>query len=95
MEKYEVDSLNKGFKLIDANYSIESRDRLKVKVINDEEVIVLVHGGIGYVHNDFDESVGELLIKISLKLKNDRWTVVKTDEYTESEYKEWIKKKSQ
>ena len=95
VEKYEVESLNKGFKLIDANFSIESRDRLKVKVVNDEEVIVLVRGGIGYVRNDFDESGGELLIEISLKLKNDRWTVVKTDEYTITEYKELIKKKSQ
>ncbi|MFK2824085.1 hypothetical protein QYG89_00050 [Bacillus sp. B190/17] len=94
VEKDEVESLNKGFKLIDANYSIESRDRMKVKVITDEEVIVLVHGGIGYLRNDYIESGGELLTEISLKVKNGRWTVVKTDEYTEPEYKEWLKKKN-
>ncbi|WP_338754584.1 hypothetical protein [Bacillus sp. FJAT-52991] len=94
VEKDEVESLNKSFKLIDANYSIESHDRMKVKTINDEEVIVLVHGGIGYLRNDFDESGGELLIEISLKLKNNHWTVVKTDEYIEPEYKEWLKEKN-
>ncbi|WP_203364661.1 hypothetical protein [Bacillus sp. REN10] len=94
VEKDEVESLNENFQLIDANYSIESHDRVKVKVINDEEVIVLVHGGIGYLRDDFGESGGELLIEISLKRKNNQWTVVKTDGYTEPEYKEWIKEQN-
>lgn len=94
VEKDEVESVNKSFKLIDANYSIQGNDMMKVKVINDEEVIVLVHGGIGYLHKDYGESGGELLIEITLKVKNDRWTVVRTDEYTEPEYKEWMKKQN-
>ncbi|RJS50132.1 hypothetical protein [Bacillus sp. PK3_68] len=94
VERNEAESLNEGFNLIDANYSIESHDRMKVKVIGDKEVIALVHGGIVYLHDDYSESGGELLIEISLKVKDGRWTVVKTDEYTESEYKEWMKKQN-
>ncbi|PAQ15728.1 hypothetical protein CD798_05165 [Bacillaceae bacterium SAOS 7] len=94
VEKDEVESLNENFQLIDANYSIESHERMKVKTINDDEVIVLVHGGIGYLRDDFEESGGELLIEIILKRKNNEWIVVKTDEYTQPEYKEWLKKKN-
>lgn len=92
VEVNEVEFLNKNFKLIDANYSIESNERIKVKTLNKEEVIVRVHGGISYLRNDFGESGGEHLLEITLKLINNQWTVVKTDEYTQSEYKEWIKK---
>jgi hypothetical protein len=64
-----------------------------VKTINENEVIVLVHGSIVYLRNDFDESGGEYLIKVFLKQEDKHWTVVKTDEYTLPEYKEWLNKK--
>ncbi|OCA92607.1 hypothetical protein [Pseudobacillus wudalianchiensis] len=60
---------------------------MKVKTINDEEVIVLVHGGIGYLRNDYGESGKELLVEVSLENKDGHWTIVKMDEYTEHEYK--------
>ncbi|WP_078553501.1 hypothetical protein [Bacillus alkalicellulosilyticus] len=90
VEKNEVESLNQGFRLVDANYNIESYDRIKVKAINDNEVVVQVHGSMVYLRDDFDESGGEYLMKIFLKQNDNQWTVVKTDEYTLSEYKEWL-----
>jgi uncharacterized lipoprotein NlpE involved in copper resistance len=90
-EKYEVESYDKGFILIDANFRPESRDRIKVKTINDKEIIVLVHGDILYVKEDFQESGGEFLIELFLNNEGNDWTVVKTDEYLLHEYKEWIK----
>jgi hypothetical protein len=91
VEKYEVETLNEGFELIDANFNIESYDRIKVKSINDNEVIILVHGSISYLRDDFDESGGEYLIKLFLEHKDNKWTIVKTDEYNLPEYKEWLK----
>lgn len=90
VENYEVETLNRNFDLLDANNNIESYERIKVKIINENEVIVLVHGSVVYLRDDFDESGGEYLIKVFLKWKDKHWTVVKTDEYTQSEYKEWI-----
>ncbi|MFC0189482.1 hypothetical protein ACFFJY_14355 [Fictibacillus aquaticus] len=92
-EKMEVDSLNEGLDLIDANYDIESYERIKVKTINENEVIALVHGSIIYTINDFGSSGGEYLIKVFLEKKDNQWIVVKTDEYTISEYKDWVKNK--
>jgi hypothetical protein len=93
-EQLEVESSNEAFDLIDANFSIESYERLKVKTINKNKVVALVHGSIGYTRKDFDSSGGEYLIKVYLEQKDNQWTVVKTDEYTTSEYKEWMKQKS-
>lgn len=90
VEKNEVESLNQGFELVDANYNIESYERIKVNAINDNEVTVLVHGSIVYLRDDFDESGGEYLMKVFLKQNDNQWTVVKTDEYTLPEYKEWL-----
>ena len=88
VENEEVKSLNRAFDLLDANYQIESYDRIKVKAINENEVIVLVHGSIVYLRDDFGESGGEYLIKVFLESEGENWTVVKTDEYTLSEYKD-------
>ncbi|WP_138420748.1 hypothetical protein [Aquibacillus sediminis] len=95
VEKNEVESLNQGFDLVDANYNIESYERIKVNAINDNEVTVLVHGSIVYLRDDFDESGGEYLMKVFLKQNDNQWTVVKTDEYTLPEYKEWLQEKNQ
>ena len=92
-EKYEVESLNREFYFLGANYNIESYERIKVKTINENEAIVLVHGSIVYLRNDFDESGGEYLIKVFLEQKDKHWTVVKTDEYTQPEFKEWLNEK--
>lgn len=81
--------------MLDANYNIESNDRIKVKKINDNEVVVLIHGSIIYLRNDFDISGGEYLIKIFLEHKDNHWTVIKTDEYTLPEYKEWMKEETE
>lgn len=94
VEKNEVESFNQGFDLLDANYNIESYERIKVNAINDNEVIVRVHGSIVYLRNNYDESGGEYLIKVFLKQKNNQWNVVKTDEYTLPEYKEWLQEKN-
>ncbi|HHY21163.1 MAG TPA: hypothetical protein GX525_04610, partial [Bacilli bacterium] len=91
VEKYEVETLNRSFDLLDANYNIESYERIKVKAIDENEVVVLVHGSIVYLKNDFEESGGECLIEVFLEQKDNHWSVVKTDEYTLPEYKEWIK----
>ncbi|OCA84987.1 hypothetical protein [Pseudobacillus wudalianchiensis] len=93
VEKDEVESFNKRFKVVDANFSIEGHNRMRVKTINDKETILLVNGGIGYLSSNFDKAGGELLMEISLKLENNHWTIVKTDEYNELEYKEWVKKR--
>lgn len=90
VEKDEVDSLNNGLDIIDANFQLESYDRLKVKSISDEEAVVLVHGSIVYIRDNFEESGGEYLIKVFLKKSGDEWTVTKTDEYTLPEYKKWV-----
>jgi len=90
IENDEVESLNESFDMIDANYNIESNDRIKVKIVNDNEVIILIHGSIVYLRNDFEESGAEHLIKVYLEHKDNHWTVVQTDEYTLPEYKEWL-----
>ncbi|MDX1771237.1 MAG: hypothetical protein R3328_06895, partial [Planococcaceae bacterium] len=90
VEKEEMESLNKHFDLIDANYNIESYGRMKVNMIDDQNAIVLVHGSTVYLRKDFDESGGEYVMKIFLEKTNSQWTVVKTDEYTQEEYKEWF-----
>lgn len=95
VEKNEVESFNQGFDLVDANYNIESYERIKVNAINDNEVTVLVHGSIVYLRDDFDESGGEYLMKVFLIQNDNQWTVVKTDEYTLPEYKKWLQEKNQ
>ena len=89
VEMDDVDNLNDGFDLLDANYTIEDYERIKVKTLTDNEATVLVHGSIIYLRDDFEESGGEYLLEVFLKKKESGWTVVKTDEYTQSEYKEW------
>lgn len=90
-ELNDIETLNNSSNLIDANFSEESRSRINVNKINDNDSIVLVHGDIVYLSDDFDESGSEILIKLFLEQKDNEWIVVKTDEYTEAEYKEWIK----
>jgi hypothetical protein len=94
VEKMEVDSLNESFKLVDANFTEERNDRIKLKEIGEREVVVLVHGGISYIRDDFEETGGEILIKLYLEKVGNHWIIVKTDEYTLPEYKEWIKRET-
>jgi hypothetical protein len=56
VEEDEMESLNYHFDIIDANFNIESYERMKVKTIDDRNAIVLVHGSIVYLRKDFDES---------------------------------------
>ncbi len=58
-------------------------------------MIVLVHGSLLYLLDDFEETGGEYLMKVFLKRNGEQWDVVKTDEYTLLEYKEWIKQKNE
>lgn len=92
-EKFEVETYNKNFSLLDANIDIESYEPIKMKIISSKEVVILVHGSITYLNKNFEESGGEYLLNVFLKQKGQRWTVVKTDEYTLPEYKEWLKTK--
>lgn len=55
IEKDEIDSMDD---VIDANYSIESYEPIKVKRINEQEVIILVHGSISYVKKTSMKQVG-------------------------------------
>lgn len=95
VEQNELESLNKGHRLVDANYDIENYERIKVKTLNENEVIILVHGSILYLADDFEESGGEFLMQLFLRRNGDNWDVVKTDEYTLPEYKEWVQQKNQ
>ncbi|MFX3633849.1 MAG: hypothetical protein ACE3L7_26200 [Candidatus Pristimantibacillus sp.] len=88
IEKFEVEFFKNSFDLLDANYDIEKYGKIKVKFVNDTEVIVLVHGSIEYIRDDFDLSGGEHLIRVFLQQKDKGWTVVKTDEHTMSELKD-------
>ncbi|MBB3112775.1 hypothetical protein FHS18_004877 [Paenibacillus phyllosphaerae] len=78
---------------IDANFDIESYGRIQVESIDESEIIIQVHGSMTYLRSDFMESGGEYLMKLHAQRKEDRWVVVKTDEYTLPEYKEWLKNK--
>ena len=78
--------------MIDANYDLESYERIQVKKLNDSERIVRVHGSVFYLDKESEESGGEFLIEFHLKQEGDTWDIVKTDEYTLPEYQEWIKK---
>ncbi|KKO52700.1 hypothetical protein [Paenibacillus sp. DMB20] len=91
MKKNDVEN-TRDFNLSDANVQEESHERIKVRQMNDRQAIVRVHGSLIYVKDDFDVARGELLIHLHLERKDGRWTVVKSDEYTLPEYKEWIKK---
>ncbi|MGM1048777.1 MAG: hypothetical protein ACQEXX_21895 [Bacillota bacterium] len=94
VEQDELDHL-KSFKLLDANYNEESNDRIQVKKLGSNKAVVLVHTEITYLLDNYDISGGELLISLHVQRnhESDPWTVVKTDEYTLSEYKEWVKNK--
>jgi len=93
-EKSELDAFSKTSDFVDANFNVESYERIKVKQQSANQVVVLVHGSIVYLRSDFDESGGEYLLKVFLERKNGKWMVVKTDEYTLPEYKEWLEKKN-
>lgn len=91
VEKYILDTLNKELRFIDASYDIEYYNPLQVKKVNENEVNVLVHGMIVYLTENFEEIGGERLIEIYLQRAGTKWEVVKTDEYTEEEYKALIR----
>ncbi|NMO97050.1 hypothetical protein [Paenibacillus lemnae] len=76
--------------LIHVNFDIEDRNRIGVHHAENGEIILQVHGMIEYVHKDFETSGSELLINLYLKKEGDDWTVTKTDEYLDAEYKEWV-----
>ncbi len=90
IEGSELKSYNEGLTLIDANFDLEHYDRLKVNMISDNEAVVLVHGLNLYTTADFGESGGEFLMEVHLQKNNDQWEIIKTDEYTISEYQAWL-----
>ncbi len=90
VEQREVDTLNNGVTVIDANVDIENYDHIKTQVLNEKEAVIQVHGSLVYLKEDFEESGGEILMDIFLEKQDNGWTVVKVDEYTEAEYKEWF-----
>lgn len=92
-EKYDV-ALNENKTLLDANFDIEDYEKIKLKKINKNQVVVLVHGSLTYLNQSFnDKNGGEILIEIYLNKKDNKWTVVKTDEYNVYEYKQLLKHK--
>jgi len=90
IEENELKNYNAGLTLIDANFSTEQYGRLKVKEMGDEEAVLLVHGSNLYVTREFGESGGEFLMEVYLKKDKGRWEIIKTDEYTLSEYHAWL-----
>ncbi|UNK20648.1 hypothetical protein MNQ98_11805 [Paenibacillus sp. N3/727] len=94
IEQQELDHL-KSFNLLDANYNEESNDRIQVKKLGSNKAVVLVHTEITYLLDNYDISGGELIISLHVQRNHetDPWAVVKTDEYTLPEYKEWVKNK--
>lgn len=94
VEKNDVQN-TRDFNLIDANVQEESHEKIKVREIKENQAIVRAHGSLIYVKDDFDVAGGELLIHLHLERRDGRWTVVKSDEYTLPEYKEWIKNSKQ
>lgn len=90
IEENELNSYNEGIIVIDANYSIEQYDRLKVREISSDEVVLLVHGSNLYVTEGFGESGGEFLMELYLTKDKGKWEITKTDEYTISEYHAWL-----
>lgn len=91
-EQQAVNNLNDSFRLLDANFDVEGYDRIKVKKVSDREVVVLVHGSIQFLRDDYEVTGGELVIEIYLRQEAGRWNVIQTDEYTLPEYKEWVKR---
>ncbi len=90
IEENELKSYNEGLTLIDANYSLEQYDRLKVRKINSDEAVLLVHGSNLYVTREYGESGGEFLMEVYLRKDQGSWEIIKTDEYTLSEYHAWL-----
>lgn len=90
-----LENYNAGLTLIDANFNLEQYDRLKVNRISEDEAVLLVHGFLLYITEDFTESGGEFLMEVYLKKHDERWTVVKTDEYTLEEYKVWLDERNE
>lgn len=93
IEGTEVKSYNEGLTLIDTNYNFEHYDRLKVNRVSENEAVLLVHGLNLYMTADFGESGGEFLMEVHLKKNDDHWEIIKTDEYTISEYHAWLDEK--
>lgn len=90
-EEYELTSLNNGFEILDANVAMEGFGRLRAKQASDDELILLANSGIEYVTENFDVTGGEILIELHFRFEDNEWQLVKTDEYTLPEYKEFIK----
>lgn len=92
VEQFELESLT-GTDYLDANFDIESNDRIKIQTISEHEVMVLVHGKVTYMAADFEEAGWEFLMEVYMTYHDNQWMVSKTDEYTIPEYKEWVKNK--
>ena len=90
IEENELKNYNAGLTLIDANFSTEQYERLKVKEMGDDEAVLLVHGSNLYVTQEFGESGGEFLMEVYLRKDQGSWEITKTDEYTVSEYHAWL-----
>ncbi|MFA9558390.1 hypothetical protein ACERII_13870 [Evansella sp. AB-rgal1] len=90
-ESYEVTSLIDVFELIDANVAMEGFGRLRANQVSEQELILLANSGIEYVTHDFDVTGGEILIELHFRYEDNEWVLIKTDEYTLPEYKEFIK----
>lgn len=67
---------------------IHANIRKKIFTVLFKLFFIKLTGGITYLRDDFGESGGEYLFKIYLEHKDNRWAVIKTDEYTLHEFKE-------
>lgn len=77
---------------VDGNIFPEYYEKIKLKIDHDKAE-VLLHGMELYLfsdeNNEYQDSGGELKMIIHMQRKNDRWCIYKTDEVTQSEWREF------
>jgi hypothetical protein len=72
---------------LDVVYDLDRYERLRLLTSSADTVVVRVHGLERYIQKDFsDGTAGGFILDLHLQRAGDRWTVVRTDEMTLSEF---------
>lgn len=73
--------------LADVVYDLDRYERMRLLSSSADTVVVRVHGLERYIQKDFsDGTAGEFILDLHLQRAGDKWTVVRTDEMTLSEF---------
>lgn len=68
-------------------YDLDRYERIQLLPSSADAVVVRVHGLERYTQKDFsDGTAGEFILDLHLQRAGDRWTVVRTDKMTLSEF---------